>query len=205
MSFALFTNWSSALGTDILAANTLLLQVVTLAAYFIDGIAFATESFGGQFYGVGDRAQLQSLMKLGGSLSLLLGLAFALVFALFPQWLFQLMTQHEAVIEQVVQSVWWLVPVLSFGAIAFWLDGYFIGITAGKSLRTSAVTAAVVGFLPLGSLAYLLKAPHLLWLALTGFMAVRAVMLSWVLPTTLRAVGGSSSVSVQPNSGEKKR
>jgi len=40
-SFALFTNFSSAMGTQTLAANTLLLQVVTLSAYFIDGIAFA--------------------------------------------------------------------------------------------------------------------------------------------------------------------
>ena len=41
-TFALFTNLSSVLGTVVLATNTLLLQVVTLAAYFIDGLAFAT-------------------------------------------------------------------------------------------------------------------------------------------------------------------
>lgn len=46
-TFAVFTNLSSDLGTDVLSTNTLLLQVVTLASYFIDGIAFAMESVTG--------------------------------------------------------------------------------------------------------------------------------------------------------------
>ncbi|MEM7590688.1 MAG: MATE family efflux transporter, partial [Cyanobacteria bacterium P01_A01_bin.83] len=52
-TFALFTNLSATMGTEILAGNTLLLQVVTLAAYFIDGIAFATESIAGNLQGQG--------------------------------------------------------------------------------------------------------------------------------------------------------
>jgi multidrug resistance protein, MATE family len=46
-TFAVFTNLSSSLGTEILSTNAVLLQVVTLAAYFIDGLAFALESFAG--------------------------------------------------------------------------------------------------------------------------------------------------------------
>lgn len=83
-TFALFTNLSSSLGTLILATNSLMLQVVTLAAYFIDGIAFATESFTGQFHGQQDRSQLVRLLKLAGISSLLLGLAFGSLFALKP-------------------------------------------------------------------------------------------------------------------------
>lgn len=185
MSFALFTNWSSAIGTETLAANTLLLQVLTLAAYFIDGIAFATESFAGQFHGAGDRTQLRTLAKVSGSLSLLLGLAFALTFAIFPSPLFRLMTQHESVVTQVTTYVWWLVPTLGFGAIAFWLDGYFLGMTAGGALRTSTIIATLLGFLPLGIWASMRESPHLLWLAMTCFMAVRAFTLGWMLPKTL--------------------
>nr|WP_299405673.1 MATE family efflux transporter [Acaryochloris sp. IP29b_bin.148] len=46
-TFAVFTNLSSGLGTVVLSTNTLLLQVVTLASYFIDGVAFAMESVAG--------------------------------------------------------------------------------------------------------------------------------------------------------------
>lgn len=196
-SFALFTNWSSALGVDVLAANTLLLQVVTLAAYFIDGIAFATESFAGQFYGAGDRLRLRILLKWGMSSSLLLGLTFALAFALLPRVLFQIMTQHEAVISQVSIYVWWLIPVLGLGAIAFLLDGYFLGLTAGKALRNSTFSATILGFLPIGLLAYSTKTPHLLWAAMAAFMAIRAATLGWMLPKTLKATSTPPLATVQ--------
>ncbi|MEM1281622.1 MAG: hypothetical protein AAGG53_16720 [Cyanobacteria bacterium P01_H01_bin.152] len=55
LSFALFPNWSAATGSKILAAHTLLRQIVTLTSYFIDGLAFATESFAGRFYSMGER------------------------------------------------------------------------------------------------------------------------------------------------------
>ena len=185
MSFALFTNWSSAMGSGVLAANTLLLQVVTLASYLIDGIAFATESFAGQLYGSSNHRQLRGLVLGGGSFSVFLGLTMALIFALFPQPLFHIMTQHQSVIDQVKTYVWWLVPTLGFGAIAFLLDGYFLGITAGKWLRNSTILATG-GFLPIGWLAHRLETPHLLWLALVSFMAIRAITLAVRVPHSWR-------------------
>lgn len=193
MSFALFTNWSSAMGTGVLAANTLLLQVVTLASYLIDGIAFATESFAGQFYGSSNHRQLRALVLGGGSLSIFLGLAMALIFALFPQPLFQIMTQHQSVIDQVKTYVWWLVPTLGFGAIAFLLDGYFLGITAGKWLRNSTILATAGGFLPIGWIAHRLGTPHILWLALVSFMAIRAITLAIKVPHSWREGQASAS------------
>lgn len=176
-TFALFTNLSAALGTSVLAANTLLLAVVTLAAYFIDGIAFATESYAGMFHGSGDRTKLLALVELAGSISLGLGLAIASGFVLSPRPLFQLLTNHRAVIDNITRYVWWLLPVLGFGSIAYMLDGYFLGLTAGRILRTSAITAALVGFVPVAIAAGLLHSNHLLWLALTLFMAARTVTL----------------------------
>ena len=184
-SFALFTNLSSALGTQILAANTLLLQIVTLGAYFIDGLAFATESLAGSFHGGGDRQQLSALVKLSGGVSLALGIVFALVFALLPQSLFSLLTHHIEVLELASRYVWWLLPVLGFGSIAFMLDGYFLGLTAGRVLRNSTVLATAGGFLPVAIVAWNLQNPQLLWLALTLFMAARAITLGVVASRTL--------------------
>ena len=185
LSFALFTNFSSAMGTQTLAANTLLLQVVTLSAYFIDGIAFATESFAGRFYGSGDRSQLRRLLWVGGSSSVALGLSFALAFALLPQVLFGLLTGHGEVVDTVKLYVGWLVPVLGIGAIAYMLDGYFLGLTAGKVLRNSTVLAAGIGFLPLALVAQTVGNAHLLWLALTGLMVARSATLGWALRQTV--------------------
>lgn len=185
LSFALFTNFSSALGTQTLAANTLLLQVITLSAYFIDGIAFATESFAGRYYGSGDRSNLRRLLTVGGGTSVALGLTFALAFGLFPQPLFGILTSHEDVIATVQRYVGWLFPILGLGAIAYMLDGYFLGLTAGKILRNATVLAAGAGFLPLAWVAQSMGSAHLLWLALVGLMAGRALTLSWAVPKSL--------------------
>lgn len=177
-TFALFTNFSSSLGTEILAANTLLLQIVTLAAYFIDGIAFATESIAGNLQGQGAKEQLIPLLKLAGSSSLVAGLGFAVTFCLFPQSLFGLLTNHSEVIARTNEYVWWLFPILSFGAIAYMLDGYFIGLTAGKILRQSTLIATTIGFAPMAIVAWYWQLNHLLWLALTLFMVARSLTLS---------------------------
>ena len=176
-TFAVFTNLSATMGTTTLAGNTLLLQVVTLAAYFIDGIAFATESIAGNLLGRGDHKQLPSLLRLAGGSSLIAGIIFAVVFCLFPQSLFGLLTNHSTVVEQINNYVWWLFPVLGFGAIAYMLDGYFLGLTAGKILRQSTLIAAFLGFAPMAIAAWYWQTNHLLWLALALFMAARSITL----------------------------
>ncbi|MGB5635758.1 MAG: guanitoxin biosynthesis MATE family efflux transporter GntT [Waterburya sp.] len=176
-TFAVFTNLSATMGTTVLAGNTLLLQIVTLAAYFIDGIAFATESIAGNLQGQGKNSQLIPLLKLAGSSSLVAGLSFAMVFYLFPQSLFSLLTSHVTVVKQVTNYVWWLFPILGFGSIAYMLDGYFLGLTAGKILRQSSLIAAIVGFMPMAIAAWYWQANQILWLALALFMATRSVTL----------------------------
>jgi MATE family multidrug resistance protein len=182
LSFALFTRASASLGLALLAANTLLLQVVTLSAYFIDGLAFATESFAGRYYGRGDVSLLRRVLWLGGGISVTLGLGFALAFWGFSQPLFSLLTSHGEVVGTVTRYVGWLVPVLGLGAIAFLLDGFFLGLTASTLLRNSTVVASLVGFLPLALVGQRLANPHLLWFALVGLMAGRALLLARAVP-----------------------
>ncbi|WP_199295803.1 guanitoxin biosynthesis MATE family efflux transporter GntT [Trichocoleus sp. FACHB-591] len=187
-TFAVFTNLSSTFGTNVLATNTVLLQVVTLAAYFIDGLAFATESLAGIFRGQGTNEQLRLLLWISGGTSFVFGLGFAIAFILNPDLFFGLLTNHRDVLERINQYVVWLLPVLASGSIAYMLDGYFIGLTEGKILRQSVVVASVVGFAPVAIAAWYFQNSHLLWLALALFMVVRAVMLGQQVPASLRSV-----------------
>ena len=176
-TFAIFTNISSAFGTVVLASNTLLLQIVTLAAYFIDGLAFATESFAGLFYGKGEADRLPPLVWASGSASLICGLSIGMIVAIFPIPIFSLLTRHLEVVLNSSAYVLWLIPVIGFGSIAYMLDGYFLGLTAGSILRKSTLIAALVGFTPLAILAWQSQNNHLLWLALTAFMLARSTTL----------------------------
>ena len=186
-AFAVFTSLSSLLGTMTLAENALLLQVVSLAAFFIDGLAFATESLAGIFLGKKDREQLRSLVQISGVTSLISGLTFALVFVLFPEPLFGLLTNHSEVISQVGIYVPWLFPVLGVGSIAFMLDGYFLGLAEGPILRNAALTSTLLGFGSIAIVAWVFHSSHLLWLAMSVFMVARVITLGVHVPRTLRS------------------
>ncbi|NEP53757.1 MAG: MATE family efflux transporter [Moorea sp. SIO3C2] len=185
-TLSIFTNMSSALGTTILAENALILEVFMLAAYFIDGLAFATETLTGNLQGQGAKEQLVPLLRMAGGSCLLLGLNLAFLFMLFPQTLFGLLTNHTEVIESITVYIPWLLVVLGFGSIAFMLDGYYLGLAAGQTLRNSTVIALVVGFAPMAVASWQFQSVHLLWLALSFFMAGRAILLGVKLPSTLK-------------------
>jgi multidrug resistance protein, MATE family len=188
ISMSLFTNLSSTMGDTVLGVNTLLIQIVLMAAHFMDGIALAVESYAGSFYGQKASEDLYWLLLLGSVGSLSLGVAIALTLCLWPTPLFSLLTSHRSLLDQVPQYVAWLLPVLGLGSIAFTLDGYFLGMSAGRILRNATLIAALGGFLPLALLARQWQSPHLLWLALAGLMATRVITLAQQVPATLRTL-----------------
>lgn len=184
-AFAVFTNLSAGMGTGVLAANALILRVQSTAAWFIDGVAFATESVAGSLFGRGDRDGLSRLLKTAGWTGLAAGLAFGVPCVLAPEAVFGVLSDHPDLIRRAGELAPWLLPVLAFGAPAFVLDGYFIGITSGPVLRTAMLWAVAIGFVPLAVLAWWQQSPHLLWLAMTAFMAARTVTLGVKVPATL--------------------
>ncbi|MEB3273751.1 MAG: MATE family efflux transporter [Prochlorothrix sp.] len=182
--FALFTNFSAMIGAKqgqevaLLAANALLLQGVTLSAYFVDGLAFATESLVGQLAGQGNRAEIRRLLRWGIRWGLLFSGSFALILTVFPQ-VFGLLTNHGPVLALARALRGWLWPVLVVGSVAYLLDGYWLGLTQGGLLRRSSLWASGLFFLPLAIGAVELGSIELLWLALVMFMVGRVVTLGW--------------------------
>lgn len=129
---------------------------------------------------------LRQLLRLSGGICLMLGLLFAAGLLLFPAQWSGVLTSHRDVIMQTQAFVGWLLPVLGFGSIAYMLDGYFLGLTEGQILRQSSLIASLVGFAPIAIAAWWLKAPHVLWLGLSTFMAARALTLGLQVRGTLR-------------------
>jgi multidrug resistance protein, MATE family len=190
--FAAFTNLSAAFGTVILATNAILLQILTLGAYFVDGLAFATESLAGFFKGNGQTKTLSRLLYLAVVSSIVLGLAFAGVFNLFPILLLNLISDHPEIVNNALQYVFWLLPILGIGSVAYMLDGYLLGLTESTALRNGMLLAAGIGFCPIALVARNLHNTHLLWFALVVFMMARVFFLGIYVPQTLRNTEASA-------------
>jgi MATE family multidrug resistance protein len=178
------------MGTAVLAATAVLRQVVIVAAWFIDGFAFAVESLAGVFHGARERERLLSTLRLAMNWAMGTTALFILLTVGFPGPTLGLLTDKPELMEIVLRYRWWLIPVLGLGAPAYILDGYFLGLTAGRTLRVAMIWSTLFGFVPLALLAAWLADADLLWAALATFMAARTVTLGMKTGATLRGTGG---------------
>ncbi|EMJ58515.1 MATE efflux family protein [Leptospira interrogans serovar Valbuzzi str. Duyster] len=179
ITFSIFRNFSSEAGTEILATNSILLQLILVSAYLVDGAAFATESLAGNIYGKKNWKLLKELLYLAFYNSIFFTSIFLGSVFLFPNFIFGMITKSDKVLSLLMDYRFWLFPVLEVGAIAFILDGFFIGLTKGKILRNSMLISTAFFFFPIVYLGKIQKDNHLLWLSLVLFMVGRTLTLSF--------------------------
>ncbi|CBN53868.1 MULTISPECIES: guanitoxin biosynthesis MATE family efflux transporter GntT [Kamptonema] len=179
-----FNYQGAQMGTIIYAQNALLLQICNFSIYFVEGLGFGTETLVGNFKGKGFSQQLVPLARFSLGSALLVGIAFGGACWLFPNTVFGLLTNHTEVTENIDIFVPWLLLVLVFSSINFMLDGYFLGLAQGHTLRNVSLVALVLGFLPADVAAINFESNHILWLSLLLFEAIRMVTLGVQLPKT---------------------
>lgn len=176
-AYSIFTNLSARMGTEVVAANGLLLQIVLLSQFTVNGIGLTTQTLVGNFRGKGETEQMMPLLGVSMFTSLIIALIFASMSILFPQTIFGLLTNHGDISHGAIAYMTWLLPLLTCGATAFVLEGYVVGLKESGKLRNSALTALAFGFMPVAWVAWHLQSNHLLWFSLTLYMATLAISL----------------------------
>lgn len=181
--FAWFANAGARLGTVPLAANQVLMQFVSIAAFVLDGFAFTAESRIGQAVGARSRPDFLRAFRLTGEFSLGAALLFSAGIALAGLPLIHAMTTDPAVraAAGAVYGLTALVPLI--GAPAWLLDGVFIGATRGRALRNAALVST--GLYILTDLALRPLGATGIWLALLASYVYRAAALGTGLPGLL--------------------
>jgi len=177
-TFSVFSNFSSILGVTVLAGNAILLRLLLVASFLIDGAAFATESLAGVFVGAGDSGALRRLVRVSLWAGEGCALLYLAVIFIDRAAVYRVLTSHEDVIAFAIRYGLWLIPVLMVGALAYMYDGLYLGMTAGRRLRNAMLFCTVGVFLPIAIMALWLESVHLLWAALLAFMVARVVSLA---------------------------
>ena len=173
-TFAFVTAQGARLGGLVLAANAILMNLQTLTAFALDGIAHAAEALVGKAIGEKRRDALQQAVQLTLRRSFIFAICFCLAYALLGPLLIYTLTDLEDVRETAMRYLPWLVisPIISVWSFLY--DGVFVGATRAKEMRNIMLISAVVVFLPAW---YLLQGlgNDGLWLAFTLFMASRGI------------------------------
>ena len=184
-AFAWFTNQGASQGDIILAANAILMQFVTFAAFFLDGFALAGETLIGAAVGARSHTRINQSIRYVFELGIGTALVLSGLFWLSGGWLIDLLTNVEAVRESTRAFLWWaiLAPVVSVWC--YLLDGIFIGATRTPQMR-NAMIVSLIAFLGLWWVAVPPLGNHGLWLALHGYFVARALSLAYYLPPIMR-------------------
>ncbi|MCH2547947.1 MAG: MATE family efflux transporter [Alphaproteobacteria bacterium] len=178
-TFAIFTNFSAAMGGVVLAGNALLLRFLTTAAYGIDGFAFALESLAGYYHGSGQADMRKASLTMALRWSLMIVAMFVAVLWWQAPLLLDLLTIHEDVISHARTYMPYLIATISIAGFAYIYDGYFIGLARGDVLRNSMVVALTVGFMPWIIAMWVSPSVAVLWWGMICFTALRGITLFW--------------------------
>lgn len=167
---------SAEMGDEVLAANTLLMQLFTLLSYIMDGFAYAGESLVGRFVGARDVESLQKCVRRLLQWGLGLALLFTLLYATCGRGLLTILTSDKAVIDKAMEYILWTILVPLTGFAAFIYDGIYIGATASKSMRDVMFVATGAFF----TAYYALHSPlgnDGLWIAFLIFLTLRGLLM----------------------------
>lgn len=176
-SFAWITRLSSQLGENVLAANSVLMMVLYASAMALDGVAVAAESLSGQAYGSRRHAVFWQVVRRTGVVSLGLALLLSALWWLVMPVFISSMTDIASVQQVAHQYAAFAIALPLVSVAAYWLDGIFFGMTAGKQIRQAAVLVGAV-FLPLSYWLFLHWGNTGVWLGLYTLMLLRMVVLT---------------------------
>ena len=137
-----FTIFAARFGDVELAVSSVMMHLLLLYSYFVDGFAYAGEALTGRFIGEQNQPSLNETVKAVFLWGAVIGVVSTVAYAVFPRSIIGVLTDNAEVIGASEPYLFWLLlmPVLS--CVAFIWDGIYIGATASRSLMVCMIWSA---------------------------------------------------------------
>lgn len=184
---AWFTRQGAQLGDTLLAANHVLLSIISFCAFFLDGIAFPTEALTGAAKGRKDLAGFDLAVKRTSTIATVIAIVLALTFLLGGELLIRLITNLPDVIAAAGAMLPYAALYIGIAVPAFQLDGIFIGTTYTREMRNSAVISSLF-FIATSAGLTSIWGPTGLWISMLLWITFRALTLGYYYPIIRRAL-----------------
>jgi MATE family multidrug resistance protein len=184
-SFLWVTYLGSKLGEDYLAVNTILMQFIILAAFFLDAYAFSTEGIVGFTIGRKNKSSFLSVVKNSIQVSFFSALLISFLYLIFFKDIINLITDIEILRFISYQHIFWIIIIPPIASFCYQLDGIFIGASQTREIRNAMVFSVL---LFIGTSIYLTRyfENHGIWFSLMLFMILRALTLQFYYKKILR-------------------
>tara|TARA_B110000881_G_C18564343_1_gene511681 strand:+ start:1 stop:1146 length:1146 start_codon:yes stop_codon:yes gene_type:complete len=184
-SFLWVTYLGSKLGEEYLAVNTILMQFIILAAFFLDAYAFSTEGIVGFAIGRKNKNSFLEVVKNSIQVSFFTALLISIFYIIFFKQIINTITDIEILRYIIYQHIIWIIIIPPIASVCYQLDGIFIGASQTKEMR-NAMIVSVLSFV--GISIYLTKyyENHGLWFSLLLFMILRSLTLQFYFKQILK-------------------
>jgi len=170
-----FTSAGARQGAEILAVNTLLMQLYLLFSYILDGFAYAGEALGGRYWGARDMWAYHDVVKRLFGWGAMMTFVFTCIYVIGGMSFLRLLTDEPSVVEASQAYVWWAYLVPAAGVAAFVWDGIFIGTTQTRGMLLSSAVAALVFFVT-ATITIKIMGNHGLWLSMILYLMTRGLV-----------------------------
>ena len=185
-SFLFFTYLGNSISEDVVAANTILINLIMLSAFILDAYAFSTEGLVGYSIGSKNKKLLKEIIKNSFILSSATGLIISFGYFLGKNYFIEIMTDLESIKIICISYSVWIVIIPFISSFCYQFDGIFVGASKTKELRNAMIMSVGI---------YLLTAILLvnifgnlgLWIALSVFFSLRGLTLFLYLGRIYRA------------------
>lgn len=172
-----FTIFAARFGDVELAVSSVMMHLLLLYSYFVDGFAYAGEAMTGRFIGEQNRESLNETVKYVFLWGAVIGVVSTVAYAVFPRSIIGILTDNSEVIAASEPYLFWLLLMPLLSCVAFIWDGIYVGATASRSLMVCMIWSA-----GLFIASFYLCAPHYgaqaLYIAYFVHLIVRSVYLT---------------------------
>lgn len=176
--YAGFTSLSANYGEIQLAVGSIMMKLMMLFSYFVDGYAYAGEALAGKYIGARDKEKLIASAKVVFMWSMAIGIAFTAAYMLEGESMMRMLTSEKDVIAAAEEYMPWLIIMPVMSCAAFTWDGIYIGAAASKEIRNCMILS-VAGFFA----GYYMSRPFMeginpLWAGYTLHLLIRTAYMS---------------------------
>ncbi|MDC0437511.1 MATE family efflux transporter [Pelagibacteraceae bacterium] len=184
-SFLWVTYLGSRLGEDYLAVNTILMQFIILAAFFLDAFAFSTEGIIGFTIGKKNKTSFLSVVKNSIQLSFFTALVISVLYLIFFKEIIDIITDIEILRFISYKHFIWIIIIPPIASFCYQLDGIFIGASQTQEIRNAMIISVLI-FICISIYLTRYFGNHGLWFSLLLFMILRALTLQFYFKKILR-------------------
>jgi MATE family multidrug resistance protein len=185
-AFFFFTSRGAQFGVVVLAANAILLNLLQMLAYGLDGFAQAAEALTGGAFGAKNKRAFHQAVKSSTLLAGITACVLAVLYLIFGTSIITTMSVNSEVVETATQYFPWIIAAPLIAVWSYQFDGIFTGAMATRTMRNTVLLSAIIYV----ALVFVLTpyiGNHGLWLSMMAFLALRGITLGAAYPKLLKS------------------